>query len=169
MSILIKLDCVFRKIKDDRGKKKCHWFNNINRTLTKGKLGYITPLNISHGILQAANIGGDSASYWQSSLNNRTIVSRLHEELSKIYPNEEINNPHIIHAVIWDCGYHLWKSGFDTEEYRQLMKKPMENVNLHICGEVVAKVQGYMESSLDSATELLDFLKMEMPDLKPKT
>lgn len=68
-------------------------------------------------------------------------------------------------ALPFGGGWHAWRPGWDSREVMQTLRRPMPEVNLHVCGESYCSYQSWVEGALTSAEVLLqDDLGLDAPD-----
>ena len=53
-------------------------------------------------------------------------------------------------------GWHFWKIGTDARKVMRLMRRPIKNIPLHVCGEAWSQQQGWVEGALETTDEMLD-------------
>ena len=66
----------------------------------------------------------------------------------------------MISTEYWENGFHVWDTGYDTNEIYESMIKPT-NDNIYICGESYSKKQGWIEGSLETCYEVIQNLPLK--------
>jgi len=133
------------------------WFSDLPSTVVHNKLRYIIPVNSAKGIIMISYTDGDDAYNWIQILNKKGIKEVQKQIMSLIrhtFPHRSIPEPHQFKAYPWDRGCSYWTPGtYDVDA--SLEKSYQISPKIYACGESLSFKQAWVESALESATNLL--------------
>lgn len=136
-----------------------YWFSNINKTVTDQKIKYIIPYNMKHGVIMISYTDGKYTNYWINLLMNGDtdkLESELHRQLTLVYPTITIpKKPIWLKHYYWSDAVGYWKKGYDFREISKELIQPLKNQKIYICGENYSLHQGWIEGSLDTASNVI--------------
>lgn len=137
------------------------WFKNINRTITDNYIRHIIPIDYSKGLIMLSYTDDKYCELWKnySHINEKFLIKSLHKEIIDLFEIEP-PNPIMISTEYWENGFHVWDTGYDTNEIYESMIKPT-NDNIYICGESYSKKQGWIEGSLETCYEVIQNLPLK--------
>jgi hypothetical protein len=100
---------------------------------------------------------GDDAYNWIQILNKKGIKEVQKQVMSLIrhtFPHRSIPEPNQFKAYPWDRGCSYWTSG--TYDVAASLEKSYQiSPKIYACGESLSFKQAWVESALESATNLL--------------
>lgn len=124
------------------------WFNDLPKTVTRGPLRYIIPINPKTGLIMISYTDGRDADFWRH-LRDTKLEDVLHREVTKEFPDIAIPKPTYVKKHFWPGGCTYWTPGdYDLEKAQSAAMFP--SPNLYIVGESVSKHQAWMESALET-------------------
>ena len=142
-------------------KKDKSWFDDIPKVITDNPILYIIPISIKDGLIMISYSDKYFADFWDNLGGDKEILKMLNFFLKKIFPKKNIPKPEWITTHFWKGGVHYWKPKVDST----IIKTRFENLyfqnNIYICGETYSNNQGWIEGSLKSVKEILDFKKKQ--------
>ena len=103
------------------------------------------------------------------------MVNELMNQLRELHGSEvEIPDPYVTWFRDWTddpygAGYHAWKAGFAVHEVMPYMRRPLQDENIHICGEAYSDQQGWVEGAFCVAELMLqEHFGLERPSWIPE-
>ena len=133
------------------------WFSDLPSTVVHNKLRYIIPVDSTKGIIMISYTDGDDAYNWIQILNKKGIKEVQKQIMSLIrhtFPHRSIPEPHQFKAYPWIHGCSYWTSG-NYDPATLLEKSYHVSPNIYACSESLSMKQAWVESALESATNLL--------------
>lgn len=98
------------------------------------------------------------------------MVGELMKQLRELHGQEvTIPEPYVTYFKDWTeepfgAGYHAWKAGFSVKKVMQYMRKPLNDEDIHICGEAYSDQQGWVEGALCEAEKMLqEYFGLDCP------
>lgn len=145
------------KLRDD-GKV---WFHNIVKVTTNNNLRMVLPIDYQNGVIMISYSDTKFADYW-----NRLFISSgksgVHKQIIHyiklsfgitVEPHELVD----LQLFYWDCAVAHWAVGAHSENITNKIIKPVDNLNLFICGEHFSQTgQQWMEGALETAHKVVD-------------
>jgi monoamine oxidase len=139
----------------------------------------------SGGLLMASYNDGIASDYWDTYAHRPRFENRddfspeasLPEDLLddlqrqlEILHDRKLPRPHSAILQSWNGdpyggGWHHWNTNWKPWEVQRLMRRPVEDARVHVCGEAFSSAQGWVKGALDSAEDMLgDQFGLEPPD-----
>ncbi|WP_437564582.1 FAD-dependent oxidoreductase [Sorangium sp. So ce542] len=134
------------------------WWQRVD---VEGGPGFTTlPIRVSYALGTQPNT---QTSLFLVSFRPRKDVGPWHDpqrEVKRLFNTEAIPPPLQEVEKTWDGGveggaWNGWRPGVRSWEVTRRMLKPIEGVNLHVCGEAYSDTQGWTEGALRTCEELL--------------
>lgn len=95
---------------------------------------------------------------------NPHLLNHLNHYIRKLFPGNQ-HSVIIKHYSIMDwsrppseCGVHMWRPGFLSEDIIKELISVGEHQNVHVCGEAYSCYQGFIEGCITSVDTMLDRL-----------
>ena len=135
------------------------WFKNIKRTTTDNYIRQIIPIDYESGLIMISYTDGKNTEYWESysSLGEEYLIKALHKEIKELFDIEP-PEPEFISVHYWKDGFHLWKTGEESQKVSKEILKPFQKKEVYICGEAFSSKQGWIEGALDTCYQILSIL-----------
>ena len=105
-------------------------------------------------VFQLPSLG---AFYQNGELDPAVKDGELHIHPMTALTEINLKNPDFTSINLWNPGIHIWTPGFDfkNKKNRKKIINPLDN--MYICNEAISIRQTWIESSLLTANELLDY------------
>jgi len=141
-------------------KNKTCWFSDMPSTVVASPIRYIIPINSEKGIIMISYSDGPSAEHWmhlqKKGLDH--VKSEVMSLIRKTFPQKRIPNPQIFKMYPWSNGCTYWLPGlYDIE--KECDKALTVSDRIYACGESLSVKQGWVDSALESASEMLKKIK----------
>jgi monoamine oxidase len=86
----------------------------------------------------------------------KPMLARMHQ-----LPLSEVPNPLLTRVKDWSAdpyggGWHFWRPRIEVWKTMPLVRRPIANTPVYICGEAYANQQGWVEGALTSAEHVLE-------------
>ena len=132
--------------------KKDIWFKDIPTTTTNNKSRFIIPIDKDNGLIMISYTDSKFADYWNNLYlkNNSLFMYNLKNNIYKTF-NKRIENPIYTKISYWNCGSAYWKKNKDSSILSKKIIKPINDINLFICGENYSEIQGWIEGALETS------------------
>ncbi len=127
--------------------------SNIKKVISDLDINYIIPIN--NNIIMISYSDTEIAKKWFYLYheNKSEFINKLLDEF-KIIINKNLDKPDDISLEYWENGVHVWaKSQNYYDNYNSIIN-PCSN--LYLANEAYSKNQGWIESSLEVADDVLD-------------
>ena len=137
------------------------WFSDLPSTVVANRLRYIIPINSAKGVVMISYSDGPSAHHWMRVLKEKGLGQVKREIMGlvrKTFPERTIPEPHIFKMYPWSSGCTYWLPGSYSPE-RVCDKALQVTDRIYACGESLAVRQGWVESALESASNMLAKIK----------
>ena len=131
------------------------WFNGVNKIGTNNMLKFIIPINTKKGLIMISYTDSEKSIYWNILDNYGIMEKEIHNNITKLFPLENIPRPQFINSYFWKGGIHFYKPGFNYKIVGSKIIKPFDNQNLFIVGECYSDKQGWIEGALRSVENML--------------
>lgn len=93
----------------------------------------------------------------------RDMVNELQEQIRELHGIAPGAIPEPYETIYQDWGqepygggWHFWKIHANPEEVMRRIQRPLEKINLYICGEAWSTQQGWVEGALETADRVLE-------------
>jgi len=133
------------------------WFSDLHSTVVGNKLRYIIPVNSAKGIIMISYTDGEDAFQWIRVLEKKGIKElerQIMDLIHQTFPHRKIPKPTQFKAYPWMHGCSYWTSG-NYDLATTLEKSYQISPKIYACGESLSLKQAWVESALESATNLL--------------
>jgi glycine/D-amino acid oxidase-like deaminating enzyme len=121
------------------------------KTTINNDLRFLIPINDT---IFMTYIDGDFARKWKR-IYDRGQIGAVNRRIRELLPGGQPPEIKKSHFAYWDCGVGYWRAGANSAEIAARMLRPIENIDLFICGENYSeKHQQWIEGSLYTATKV---------------
>jgi len=128
------------------------WFEDLGKIVTNESIKYIIPINPKIGLIMISYTDWKNANFW-NKLNKTQQKKELTNQLRKLFPDRNIEQPKYIFNHYWKQGVSYWKPNYNSDILTKKIMKP-SHYNLYICGDSYSTKQAWMEGALESSTKL---------------
>ena len=137
------------------------WFSGFPKFTTNNNLRMVLPISEKDGIIMISYTDNKFADYWKKVLDKYGIsgvnkrIARLMKESIGIDIPEAIDTQ----VFYWGCGVGYWGVGADSHAISTYITRPIDDLNLFICGEHFSeKNQQWMEGGLETSEKVIGYL-----------
>jgi hypothetical protein len=137
-------------------KNKDIWFENINKTTTNNNIRMVVPLDKKNGSIMISYSDSKFADGWNKlyNKNNDEFINTIKKNIFRTF-HKKIETPIYTKICYWKYGTAYWKQNKDSSTLSDKIIKPINDINLYICGENYSETQGWIEGALETSEKVL--------------
>ena len=130
------------------------WFDGLHSFICEPPVRYVIPLSPEKGTCMISYTDGSDAEYWIKNPKNPEV--RCMKQIRALFPGLSIPDPIYCKVFSWSSGCSYWTPGTYTTKTTMNLNPIMPNV--YLCGESWAEKQCWVESALETSTQVLQLL-----------
>ncbi len=128
---------------------------DLKKIITDLDINFIIPIS-DKAIMISYSDTGIAQDWYTLYYSNRELFKQKMMDEFYHCTSIALKNPDKITLEYWEKGVHVWAPGVDFEENYKSRINPIKNI--YLANEAFSKHQGWMESSLEVADDILEML-----------